>query len=82
MNFKLIFSLALIGLAVIFVVQNVAVVEIQFFLWSISISRAILIFCVLAIGVIVGWLLHSFTAHKEKVGKERAVKTKQSDHEI
>ena len=36
MGYKLIFILILAGLAVIFIVQNVAVVEIQFLFWSIS----------------------------------------------
>jgi uncharacterized integral membrane protein len=66
MNFKLIFSLILVGLAVLFVIQNVAVVEIQFLLWSFSLSRAFLIFCVLAVGILVGWLMHSYAVHKEK----------------
>lgn len=70
MNFKLIFSLILIGMAVLFVVQNVAVVEIQFLAWSISLSRSILIFGVLAIGVVIGWLLHSFSNHEGKSRKE------------
>jgi len=70
MNFRLIFILTLIGLAVLFVVQNVAVVEIQFLTWSLAISRSILIFLVLAIGIIVGWLLHSYSVHKEKIKQE------------
>ena len=66
MNLKLIFILTLMGLTLLFGVQNVAVVEIQFLIWSFSIARSILIFCVLATGVIVGWLLHSYSAYKEK----------------
>ena len=69
MNLKLILSLTLIGLAVLFVVQNVAVVEIQFLFWSFSLSRAILIFVVLAIGIIVGWLLRSYLFYSEKLRK-------------
>jgi uncharacterized integral membrane protein len=67
MNFRLVFVLTLIGLAVLFVVQNVAIVEIQFFIWSLAVSRAILIFFVLAAGIIVGWLLHSYAVHKERM---------------
>nr|MBF0220637.1 LapA family protein [Desulfobulbaceae bacterium] len=65
MNIKLIFILTLVGMAVLFVVQNVAIVEIQFFIWSLAVSRAILIFLVLAVGIIVGWLLHSYATHIE-----------------
>ncbi|MBC8316943.1 MAG: LapA family protein [Desulfobulbaceae bacterium] len=80
MNFKLIFSLSLIGLAVLFVVQNVAIVEIQFLIWSFSIARSVLIFCVLAIGIIAGWLLHSYSAHKRKNREEHAPDPSPTDY--
>lgn len=72
MSLKLAFILTLIGLAVLFVVQNVAIVEIQFLAWSLAVSRAILIFIVLAIGILVGWLLHSYATHNEKIKREQA----------
>jgi len=60
MNFKLISALVIIGLAVLFIIQNVTVVEVQFLFWSIQISRSLLMFFLLAVGVIAGWFLHSF----------------------
>ena len=69
MGYKLIFILIFAGLAVIFIVQNVAVVEIQFLFWSIEMSRSLLIFFLLAIGVITGWVLHSYL--KYRTGKSR-----------
>ncbi len=60
MNFKLILILILIGLGVLFIIQNVAVVEIQFLFWSIQMSRSLLIFSLLTIGFIIGWSLHSY----------------------
>ena len=55
----------LIGLVVVFIIQNVAVVEIQFLFWSVSMSRSLLIFCLLAIGVAIGWFLQGhFKARK------------------
>ena len=59
MNYKLIFNLVLVGLMVIFIVQNVAVVEIRFLFWKASMSRSIMIFLVLAVGIITGWMLRS-----------------------
>ena len=59
MNYKLIFNLVLVGLLVIFIVQNVAVVEIRFLFWKVSMSRSIMIFLVLAVGIIMGWMLRS-----------------------
>jgi len=64
MNIKLFSSLLLIGLIVIFTVQNAAVVEIQILFWKLAMSRAILIFIVLATGLIIGWLLHGYVRIK------------------
>lgn len=66
MQAKLIMSLVLAGLAVVFIVQNVAVVDIRFLFWKISMSRALFMFFLLAIGVVVGWSLHSFHIHRKK----------------
>ena len=66
MNYKLIFTLVLVGLMVIFIVQNVSVVEIRFLFWKASMSRSIMIFLVLAVGIITGWLLRSHFGGSEK----------------
>ena len=63
-NLKLIISLLLTGLIVIFVTQNAAVVEIRFLLWEASMSRSLLIFFLLAVGILVGWLLNSYLSHR------------------
>lgn len=63
LHFKLVFSLVLTGIIVLFVVQNVAVVEISFLFWSVAMSRALLLFFVLAAGIVIGWLMHSFFVH-------------------
>jgi uncharacterized integral membrane protein len=49
--------ICLIGLVVIFVLQNTQVVEVRFLLWTVSMSRALILFATLAIGLIGGWLL-------------------------
>jgi uncharacterized integral membrane protein len=56
MNVKAYIGLALLVLVVIFIVQNAAVVDIRFLLWTFSMSRSLMIFFVLAIGIAVGWL--------------------------
>ena len=66
MQAKLILSLVLAGLAVIFIVQNVAVVDIRFLFWKLSMSRALFMFFLLAIGIVVGWSLHSYQIHRKK----------------
>ena len=47
----------LIALVLIFVVQNTQVVEFRFLAWTISMSRALMLFGTLAIGFVAGWLL-------------------------
>lgn len=57
-NARPIVLIVLIGIGVVFAVQNVADVEVQFLLWSIALPRAILILAVLALGMLIGWILH------------------------
>ncbi len=65
MNFKLVLSLILAGLAMLFIIQNVAVAEIRFLFWTLTMSRSLLMFFILAIGLVLGWLLHSFMMHRQ-----------------
>jgi len=65
MNFKLILIIILTSLIVIFITQNVAVVEVSFMFWSVSMSRALLIFFLLVIGFIIGWFLHSYLSYRK-----------------
>lgn len=68
MKYKLLLILILAGLAVLFIVQNVAVAEIHFLFWSIQMSRSLLMFLFLTIGIIMGWSLHGyFRYRKDKV---------------
>jgi uncharacterized integral membrane protein len=48
----------LVALVLTFVVQNMQVVEVKFLAWTISMSRALMIFGTLIIGIIAGWLLN------------------------
>lgn len=65
MNYKMLLILTLTGLVVLFIIQNVAVVEIQFMFWATHMPRSLLMFLLLAIGVIIGWFLHSYVRHHE-----------------
>jgi len=48
---------ALLGLLVVFVIQNVATVEVNFLVWNMSLPRAVLYLIFLAAGGLVGWLI-------------------------
>ena len=68
MNLKFVLILILAGIITVFITQNVAVVEVQFLFWNISMSRALLIFFLLIIGVALGWFLHSYVAYRKSKG--------------
>ena len=65
MSIKLIISVVLASLAVIFVVQNVAPVEVSFFIWTFAMSRALVIFFSIAAGLILGWTLHAILSFRK-----------------
>jgi putative membrane protein len=63
MNIKMYTTLFLLALVVIFTVQNATAVTVNFLFWKLEISRSLLIFFVLIIGIIVGWISHSHYQH-------------------
>lgn len=65
MNLKLLLILILSSLAVVFIAQNVAVVEIAFLYWRISLSSALLMFFTLIAGLLLGWFLHGYLLHRK-----------------
>ena len=63
----------LIAFVLIFVLQNTQVVEFRFLLWTITMSRALMLFGTLAIGFIAGWLL-TLPKSKKKLEDERKIR--------
>ena len=63
MNARLVSSLVLAGLVVLFLLQNAADVEVRYLLWTVQLPRALLIFIVLAVGILIGWLLRAHFSH-------------------
>ncbi len=57
---------SLVALAVLFIIQNVAIVEIQFLFWSIRMSRSLLVLVLLAIGAAMGWILSGYVKRNKK----------------
>ena len=60
MNIKRYAMIAVAIVLLVFILQNVTVVEIRFLFWQLSVSRAIMFFILLAVGMIIGWLLHGY----------------------
>jgi len=65
-SIKSIVSLSLIIAVLIFTIQNIAAVEIQFLVWSFSIPRALLIAILLGIGFIIGMLFYSIAFRRKR----------------
>jgi putative membrane protein len=64
MRFYLFMILGLSAATVVFVSQNVAVVDVNFLVWTVSMSRALLILFTLAIGFLLGWFLHAYFSYR------------------
>ena len=64
MNAKLVVVLLLSAAALLFIIQNTAVVEIRFLFWSIQMSRSIWMILLLGVGIVIGWLLPAWFKHR------------------
>ena len=69
MNLKLILTLILVSMAVVFIVQNFAAVEISFLYWRVSMSGALLMFFTLMTGFVLGWFSHGYFSYRKAKGE-------------
>ncbi|GMU94497.1 MULTISPECIES: LapA family protein [Ignavibacterium] len=69
MRTKIIILLVLIGMFILFVIQNIEVVIIHFLFFSFAVSQVLLLFIVFAVGVIVGLMLPGTLDNKKKLDK-------------
>lgn len=60
-NVKMLFVLAMICLIVIFAIQNAEALEVRFLVWTFTLRRAVMLFVVLATGIIIGWTWRSLS---------------------
>jgi len=72
MGYKLYFVLSLVALTVLFILQNMEVVEIRFLFWSISMSRSLMIFLLFFGGALAGWFLHGYSLYRKKKAVDAA----------
>ena len=59
-------TIAIVALLALFTLQNLVTVEVTFLVWAIQLPRAILVFVVLALGVLLGWMLNSARRHRRQ----------------
>ena len=57
-RWKLITALGLLGLLVIFSIQNAEELQVRFLFWTLTTRRALMLFIVLVVGIVLGWVLH------------------------
>ena len=58
--------LVLVGVVLLFTLQNTQVVEVHLLFWKLSMSRVLLIFLLLAVGAILGWVAHSIYRNRAR----------------
>ena len=58
--------LVLVGVVLLFTLQNTQVVEVRLLFWTLSMSRVLLIFLLLAVGAILGWVANSTFRHRAR----------------
>lgn len=61
-------------LLVIFIVQNVAVMDIKFLFWKMSMSRSLMMFFLVIIGIAIGWFWKGVSVRNKKLKEEVAEK--------
>lgn len=64
-------GLILAILILLFTIQNLGAVTVRMLFWEFSISQALLIFFVLAAGIVLGWLIAGWL-HWQRTRKQRA----------
>lgn len=59
-------TLFLLVLALLFAVQNMAIVQVQFLFWSMSMPQALLVVLLLLVGFLLGWIVSSIFGHRHE----------------
>lgn len=65
MSWKMIGAMAALALLIIFVLQNMDVVSVEFLIWQIQASRVIIYLSIFLIGALLGWLARSLHRRHE-----------------
>jgi len=66
MKVRVIFSMLVLLLVVFFTLQNTETVQISFLVWNFTLSRALMIFLVFAVGFLLGFFLGSIQGRPNK----------------
>lgn len=56
---KIVAVIIAVGLLVVLTLQNTDDVSLHFLAWTVTLSRALLVFALIVVGVLIGWVLRS-----------------------
>ncbi len=70
MRIGVIVGLCLLAVVTVFAFQNTEVVTLRFLFWQFSLSRALLVFVLLILGMAAGWLLRSYRLRRVRRAAE------------
>ena len=79
MKIKLWISLVLAFFVFIFITQNTATANVRFLAWSIEMSLVLIVFIMLALGMILGWLLNSYVRYSKHKKQENSAGQRADD---
>jgi len=80
MKVKLVITLILLSITLLFVYQNTDLIQVDFLAWSVDVSLALLVIFAFAVGLSLGWVLNSYLrfSRQRKKTKEEARKAEQA----
>ena len=67
----IVIGLAIGILVIVFIVQNIEMIEVSFLAWTISVNRAVMVLVVFAVGIILGWIVGSL-GRKRRIAKQES----------
>jgi len=79
MNYKMPLVIILLLLVVIFTLQNTEQVNISVLFWQVTLSRALMIFLVLATGLLAGWILGTVQCRKHSSDHDMVVSAEKNE---
>lgn len=65
-DIRLWITIGILGLVILFTLQNIATVEITFLFWTMTLPRVVFLIIVFALGVLLGWVLKSLNRHAHR----------------
>jgi uncharacterized integral membrane protein len=82
MKVKLVIIIILLTVASFFVYQNTDLVSIDFLVWSVDVSLALLVLFAFAAGLCIGWFLNSYLRFSRKRKRSKEESSRQAEQAI